>query len=135
MGRIKSKYLIISIIVDTMHGKESLAYLSKSCRSFRSILHQVPHLLKNILIKKLKPLITCRQYNNFGLTGWLNLVPSHSLRKAKPSNLCSSIQKENSALLRTQWIVLEYLHFKLRRNMAVGSGVSRYQVQTFLMDQ
>ncbi|TNV82085.1 hypothetical protein FGO68_gene9553 [Halteria grandinella] len=83
MGRIKSKYLIISIIVDILHGKESLAFLAKTSRIFRNIMLEVPHLIKKRLVKKLKPLITCRQYNNFGLTGWDNFVPSRSFAQSE----------------------------------------------------
>ncbi|TNV81837.1 hypothetical protein FGO68_gene10978 [Halteria grandinella] len=67
LGKIKSKQLIIYIILDSMHGSQSLAYLAQTSRSFRNILLEAPHLIKQRLIKKLKPIITCKQHSLFGL--------------------------------------------------------------------
>ncbi|TNV82061.1 hypothetical protein FGO68_gene14324 [Halteria grandinella] len=75
LGKIINKYIIIQILVDNLDKQSALLYLAKTSRIFRSILKQAPSMIQRRLLKAIKAITTCPEYNKFCLQQWTQGIP------------------------------------------------------------
>ncbi|TNV82112.1 hypothetical protein FGO68_gene3300 [Halteria grandinella] len=70
LGRIKSKYIIIQILLDNLDRISALMFLAKTSRTFRGIIMEAPSMIQRRLLKANKAITTCSEYYKFCLQQW-----------------------------------------------------------------